>query len=245
LSDARTGGEPGATSATPRPAATVAGMAVRHDRSLTMSALVAANIWAKKARSTGIAFAVALAVMTVVTLTVVSSGLETAASAVLTVGKADFTVAQNGVSDLLHSNIDTGQLARIDEMPGVKSSVGVLLETERIDAANPLFIEIGIQPQDLATFGVNIVAGTAYGATAANEVMLGWRATQNLNLEVGDEFRANGTVNRVVGIFSTGISYGDSAATFPLPALQAYNRVPGSVSLVFVKIAPGHTSAEV
>ena len=94
----------------------------RHDRPLTMVALVGANLWAKKARSAGIAFAVALAVMTVVTLTVVSSGLETAASAVLTVGKADFTVAQNGVSDLLYSNIDTGQLARIAATPGVKSS---------------------------------------------------------------------------------------------------------------------------
>ena len=217
----------------------------RRDRPLTMLSLVVANIWAKKARSTGIAFAVALAVMTVVTLTVVSSGLETAASAVLTVGKADFTVAQNGVSDLLYSNIDTGQLARIGATPGVKSSVGVLLETEKINAANPLFIEIGIQPSDLTTFGVTVVAGRAYGATAPNEVMLGWRAAQNLGLHVGDRFYANGTSNKVVGIFSTGISYGDSAAMFPLPALQAYNRVPGSVSLVFVKIAPGHSSASV
>ena len=219
--------------------------ATRHDRSLNMVALVAANLWAKKARSAGIALAVALAVMTVVTLTVVSSGLESAASAVLTVGKADFTVAQNGVSDLLYSNIDTGQLARIATTPGVKSSVGVLLETERINAANPLFIEIGIQPSDLTTFGVTVVAGTAYGATATNEVMLGWRAAQNLGLHVGDTFHGNGTANRVVGIFSTGISYGDSAAMFPLPALQAYNRVPGSVSLVFVKIVPGQSSAQV
>jgi len=217
----------------------------RRSQRLTMLTLVGADIWAKRARSAGIAFAVALAVMTVVTLTVVSSGLETAATAVLTVGKADFTVAQNGVSDLLYSNIDTGQLAQIGATPGVKSSVGVLLETEHLSAADPLFIEIGIQPDDLATFGVTVVAGTAYGATASNEVMLGWRAAQNLGLHVGDTFHANGTANRVVGIYSTGISYGDSAAMFPLPALQAYNRVPGSVSLVFVKVGPGQSSARV
>ena len=203
----------------------------RRSQRLTMLTLVGADIWAKRARSAGIAFAVALAVMTVVTLTVVSSGLETAATAVLTVGKADFTVAQNGVSDLLYSNIDTGQLAQIGATPGVKSSVGVLLETEHLSAADPLFIEIGIQPDDLATFGVTVVAG--------------WRAAQNLGLHVGDTFHANGTANRVVGIYSTGISYGDSAAMFPLPALQAYNRVPGSVSLVFVKVGPGQSSARV
>jgi putative ABC transport system permease protein len=218
---------------------------VAHDRSLTMLTLVGANIWAKKARSTGIAFAVALAVVTVVTLTVVSNGLETAASAVLTVGKADFTVAQNGVSDLLYSNLDTSEVAQVATSPGVKSAVGVLLETERIDAANPLFIEIGIQPSDLTPFGVTVVAGHPYGPTSPHEVMLGWRAAQNLGLHVGDQFRANGTSNTVVGIFSTGISYGDSAAMFPLPALQAYNRVPGSVSLVFVKIEPGARSGAV
>jgi hypothetical protein len=38
----------------------------RDDHPLTMTALIGANLWAKKARSMGIAFAVALAVMTVV-----------------------------------------------------------------------------------------------------------------------------------------------------------------------------------
>jgi len=113
---------------------------------VTLFTLVIGNIWAKKARSTGIALAVALAVMTVVTLTVVSNGLESAAAAVLTIGKADFTVAQKGVSDILYSSLDNGQVAQIQSTPGVESSVGVLLETERINAANPLFIEIGIQP---------------------------------------------------------------------------------------------------
>jgi putative ABC transport system permease protein len=214
-------------------------------RAVTLSTLILANIWAKKARSTGIVLAVALAVSTVVTLTVVSSGLETAASSLLTVGKADFTVAQKGVADIIYSNLDQGELQDISSTKGVKSSIGVLLETERINAANPLFIEIGIAPSDLKPFGVDIVAGSAYGATSSHEVMLGWRAAQNFGLHVGSRFQANGTWNRVVGIYSTGISYGDLGAMFPLPALQAYNRVPGSVSLAFVKIAPGFSSAKV
>jgi putative ABC transport system permease protein len=212
---------------------------------MTHFSLVIGNIWAQKARSTGITLAVALAVMTVVTLTVVSNGLENAAAAVLTIGKADFTVAQKGVSDILYSSLDSGQVAQIQSTPGVKSAVGVLLETERINAANPLFIEIGIQPSDLESFGVTILAGTAYGPDAPNEVMLGWRAAQDLGLHVGDQFKANGTSNTVVGIYSTGISYGDLGAMFPLPALQAYNRVPGSVTLVFVKVVPGQSVAKV
>jgi putative ABC transport system permease protein len=214
-------------------------------RAVTLWSLILANIWAKKARSTGIALAVALAVSTVVTLSVVSSGLENAASSLLTVGKADFTVAQKGVADIIYSNLDQGELDDISSTPGVKSSIGVLLETEKVNAANPLFIEIGIAPSDLKPFGVTILAGSAYGATASHEVMLGWRAAQDFGLHVGGRFQANGTWNTVVGIYSTGISYGDLGAMFPLPALQAYNRVPGSVSLAFVKVAPGYSSAKV
>ena len=129
--------------------------------------LVLRNLWSKKARSIGLAFAVAIAVMAVVTLAVTSSGLEQSAAAIITVGKADFTVAQKGAADLLTSTIDQGQLAKIRHTPGVASAVGVLVEIQHINADNPVFIEIGISPEDLSGFGVKVVAGHAYSATAA------------------------------------------------------------------------------
>ena len=116
----------------------------------------------------------------------------------------------------------------------------MLLETEHINAANPLFIEIGIPPDQLGQFGVTVVAGRSYTAAATHEMMLGWRAAQDFGLHVGDRFTANGTWNTVVGIYSTGISYGDLGGMFPLTALQTYNRVPGAVTLVFVKLDAGH-----
>lgn len=214
-------------------------------RALSMMGLVASNLWAKKARSIGLGFAVAVAVMTVVTLSVVSQGLENAAAAVLTIGKADFTVAQKGVSDILSSTLDDQQLQQIRSTPGVASAVGVLVETEKINAANPLFLEIGIPPDELARFGVTVVAGHPYAPDATNQVMMGWRAAQNFGLHVGSRFHAQGVWNTVVGIYSTGISFGDLGAMFPLPAVQAYNRVPGSVTLVFVKTTPGTSIAAV
>lgn len=197
------------------------------------------NAVSKKGRAIGIAAAVAFAVMTVVTLAVTSSGLEQSAAAIISIGKADFTVAQKGVSTLLSSTIDAGERSRIAATPGVAKSIGVLVETEHINAANPVFIEIGIAPTDLRSFGVDIVAGRAYGATARHQCMLGWRAASNLGLHVGSTFVADGTTNTVTGLYSTGNSFGDDAAMFPLPAIQGYNRVPGIVTLVFVKGYPG------
>jgi putative ABC transport system permease protein len=201
--------------------------------------LIMRNVWSKKARSLGMTLAVAFAVMTVVTLAVTSSGLEQSAAAVISVGKADFTVAQKGVPDLLSSTIDAQQLDRVRSTPGVASVVGVLVEIENINAANPAFIEIGINPADLSAFGVQVVAGQPYAPTAAHQVMLGWRAAANLGLHVGDQFHANGTVNTVTGIYSTGNAFGDAGAMFPLPAIQGYNRVAGIVTLVFVKVTRG------
>ena len=185
---------------------------------MTFFDLILRNLWKKKARSLGLLLAVAVAVMTVVALDVTSSGLEQSAAAIISVGKADFTVAQKGASDTLSSTIDRNELARIRQTPGVQSAVGVLVETEHINADNPVFIEIGIQPSDLAAFGVKVVAGHSYSATSTNEVMLGWTAAANLGLHVGDRFQANGTSNTVVGIYSTGNAFGDAGAMFPLPA---------------------------
>ena len=63
---------------------------------MTFFDLILRNLWKKKARSLGLLLAVAVAVMTVVALDVTSSGLEQSAAAIISVGKADFTVAQKG-----------------------------------------------------------------------------------------------------------------------------------------------------
>lgn len=212
---------------------------------MTFFYLTIRNVWSKKARSLGLTLAVAFAVMTVVTLAVTSSGLEQSAAAIISVGKADFTVAQKDVADLLSSTIDTQQLARVQQTPGVATAVGVLVEIQHINAENPVFIEIGINPADFTSFGVHVVAGSPYAPTAAHEVMLGWRAAANLGLHVGDQFVANGTWNTVTGIYSTGNAFGDAGAMFPLPAIQGYNRVPGIVTLVFVKVTHGASIAAV
>ena len=207
--------------------------------------LVLHNLWRKPARSIGLILAVAIAVMTVVTLDVTSSGLEQSAAAIISIGKADFTVVQKGASSVLTSTIDREQLSRISQTGGVASAVGVLVETEDINVDNPVFIEIGINPGDLKPFGVTVITGRPYSATAINEVMLGWRAAANLGLRVGDRFKANGVSNVVVGIYSTGNSFGDAGAMFPLPAIQGYNRLAGIVTLVFIKVTPGSSASTV
>lgn len=201
--------------------------------------LIAHNVWVKRVRSMLTALAVAVAVVTVLTLGIVTDSIRTTAAGILEVGAADFTVAQQGVNDILQSALTEDQLGQIALLPGVRSAVGVLLNTDEVDADHPLVVEIGIEPEDLRPFGVRIAAGRAFGARAADEVIVGIRLAQDLGLEPGDVLDVAGGPKRVVGIYNTGNVYGDSAVMLPLAPFQAFERQPGGLTLLFIKTAPG------
>ena len=201
--------------------------------------LVGHNVWVKKVRSVLTALAVAIGVMTVVTLGIVTESLKTTAAGILQVGKADFTVAQKSAADILYSTITDSQLAQVSQTPGVKSAIGVLLDTEKLNAQNPLFIEIGISPVDLVPFGVQVIAGRAFRGIAPNEMMLGYQIAQDLGIKPGDTLDVAGGRKVVTGLFSVGNVFGDSAGMFPLVPFQAYERQPQGLSLLFVKVTPG------
>jgi len=206
---------------------------------VTLLTLVLHNVRVKKLRLALTALAVAIGVVTVVSLGVVTSSLKTSELAIMQTGRADFTIAQKGVSEILNSSIDQAQVPRIAAERGVAGVVGVLIGTTRLNAANPQFIEIGIAPDQLAPFGVTVVDGRAFATSATDEVLLGWRAAQNLDKHVGDSIRLDSIPYRVVGIYSTGQSLGDAGAMLPLAWFQTYQRQPGQLTLLFVRAAPG------
>ena len=201
--------------------------------------LIAHNLWTKKFRTTLTALAVAIGVVTVVTIAVATESLRTSAAAVLETGKADFTVAQKGVDGALNSVVNDAQVDRMREVPGVASVVGALVVLTDLDAANPNFLEIGLTPRSLTPFGVKVVAGRAYRADADDEVMLGWRAADNLGKHVGDTIDIADGPKTIVGIYNTGQAFGDGGAMLPLTYLQGDERKAGTVTLAFVRVEPG------
>jgi putative ABC transport system permease protein len=206
---------------------------------MTFFGLVSHNVWTKKVRSVLTAFAISIGVLVVITLGIITQSLKATAAGVLQTGKADFTVAQRGASDILLSSMTTQQVQSIQHMQGVRSAVGVLLDTEKLNAQNPLFVEIGIDPAELQPFGVQVLEGRAPAPTAANEMMLGWRIADDLGLRPGDTLNVAGGTKTITGTFSTGNVFGDSAGIFPLVPFQAFERQPGGYTLAFVQVDTG------
>jgi putative ABC transport system permease protein len=205
---------------------------------MTFFGLIVHNLWTKKLRTALTAVAVAVGVLTVVTLSVVTQSLRNSAAAVLETGKADFTVAQKGVDGTLNSVIDDAQIERLRTVPGVRSVVGALIVLDNLDADHPNFLEIGLDPASLTDFGVEIVAGRPYTADASDEVLLGWRAAENLGKGVGDTLDIARGPKKIVGIYRTGQAFGDAGAMFPVNFLQGSERRSGTVTLGFVQVEP-------
>jgi len=201
--------------------------------------LIAHNLATRRARTILTAAAVAISVMAIVTLNVVTQSLQESAASVLQTGRADFTVAQKGAPDTLDSVVTDAQVERVAATPGVASAIGSLVASTNLDSSHPFFLRIGIAPSALAPFGVKILRGRPFGATAPDEMMLGWQAAQDLGKRVGDTLTIDRTPYRVVGIYSIRQVFGDTASMFPLVPLQATERKPGTVTLVAVKVRPG------
>lgn len=211
---------------------------------MTFVGLIFHNVKAHKLRAGLTAAAVAIGVMAVLALGVLTTSLRSAAAGILEVGKADFTIVQKG-SDPLNSSIQERDLEEMAATSGVESLVGALLVTDRYDAAHPAIIEVGLAPQAQGPFGVVLLDGRSYGENAPDEVMLGVSLARDLSKGVGERLEIGGKSRKVVGIYRTGISFGDSTMMFPLSTLQAENQVPGYVTLGFVKVSPGASVASV
>jgi len=219
-------------------------------QALTFAGLILQNVASRRLRAVVTAVAVAIGVTAVLALGVLTTSLRATAVAILRTGNADFSVSQNGASDVLYSTLSQDDVNAVRATRGVESATGVFVSTGKISAKHPFFIEIGIRPSDQPEFGVTVDAGRSYRADASSapgpgEMMLGWRAARDFGVHVGDTLNVEERRFRIVGIFSTKNVIGDAAGMFPLTDLQAWHTEPGVFTLAFVRVRPNTSIAAV
>lgn len=206
---------------------------------MTFLGLIFRNIAARPLRATLTAAAVAIGVMAVVALGVLTSSLKETATEILQVGNADFTITQKHTDDIINGTIAESDIAKINALPGVKQATGALISTDSYNADNPLVIEVGLAAKDQKPFGLDILRGRSYAPDATDEVILGYVLAESFGKDVGDKLTIGDHTYTVVGLYQTNVSFGNSTMMFPLTTLQALNRLPGQVTLGFVKVDEG------
>ncbi len=214
---------------------------------MTFLGLIVHNLGVRRFRTALTAMAVAIGVMAVMALGVLTFSLKTSATSILKLGQADMTIAKKG-DNLFDSSIDAADVPKLATVHGITRATGVLIYLEKLDAARPQQIHLGLRAQDLPGIGVEILPGGApFRDTDTGAVLIGDRLAASLHKRVGDPIRLFSDTEvpktyRIAGLFTLPRaddlvrSYAENAIMLPLPELQAVTQRGDTVTLVFANI---------
>jgi putative ABC transport system permease protein len=206
--------------------------------------LISKNLFRQRVRSLLTILGISIGIMTVVTLGVVVDGMKASMSDIMHIGGSDFMVGQEGSSDLTFSTVTYNEWQAVAETEGVEWAHGVLMHITRM-GSNPYFILGGILPEQLAEGPPDLVEGRLLAPGAADEIVVGDAAADDLGVVLGDTLTIDEQPFHVVGIYHTGATIQDRGAFADLNVVSVLARKQGVVTTVYVKVEPGVVIADI
>jgi ABC-type antimicrobial peptide transport system permease subunit len=196
------------------------------------------NLFRRKGRTILTLVGIAIGVAAIVALGAVAKGLKAGFSAMTQGSEADLVLSQAEAMSALISSLDEAVADGVRTLSGVADVDGMLYTNALIDDMTYLFI-FGYEPNGFAIARFRIVEGQSLAearGVRGKPLILGKRAAQSMDLQVGDTLRITGTTFRVVGIYETGSGLEDGAAVVPLREAQTLALQPHRVSMLYVKL---------
>ncbi|MGE0059768.1 MAG: ABC transporter permease [Dehalococcoidia bacterium] len=203
---------------------------------MTFLSLVFKNLFRQRVRTSLTVLGIALGITTVITLGVVTGSLKNTAGEIITLGGADFMVAQQGAADLSFSIVPESDAEGVAALPGVERAETALFHITRV-GSNPFFFLVGRTAEGVAASPPASLEGRTFGSRP-DEIMLGFRAAADLGAGVGDTVTLEDLQFTVVGIYQTGSLYEDGGAYAPLATVQQIAAKSGVVTAVFITVEP-------
>jgi len=196
------------------------------------------NLFRRKGRTILTLVGIAIGVAAIVALGAVAKGLKAGFSAMTQGSQADLVLSQAEVMSALLSSVDEAVADEVRALSGVADVDGMLYTNVLIDDTTYLII-FGYEPDGFAIDHFRIIVGQslaeAHGARG-KPLILGKRAAQSMDVQVGDTLHVTGSAFRVVGIYETGSGLEDGAAVIPLRETQTLALQPYRVSMLYVKL---------
>ena len=200
--------------------------------------MVFKNLFRRKGRTLLTLVGISIGVAAIVALGAVAKGLRTGFTALTQGSQADLVLTQASGLSALISSVDEAVADQVRALPEVADVDGMLYTNALIDDRSYLFI-FGHDPEGFAIDHFRIREGQSLAdahGVRGKPLILGRRAAQRLDLQVGDTIRITGSAFRVVGIYETGVGFEDSAAVMPLQEAQALALQPHRVSMLYIKL---------
>jgi putative ABC transport system permease protein len=200
--------------------------------------LIISNLLRQKIRTGLTVIGMSIGITAVVALGVITHSAGAATSGLLRAGGSDFSVGRAGSADLSFSILTEQDVQKVATYPEIEHVTPVILAISKV-GSNPFFAQIGVMPEDLRYFHVDLVEGRELSADAPNEIMLGSEAANQLNARAGDTVKVRDLDFNVVGVYHAGGVYLDGGALLPLATVQGYERKQGLFTLLYVKTRAG------
>jgi putative ABC transport system permease protein len=211
---------------------------------VTFLSLIVKNIVRQRVRTGLTVLGISLGITTVVALGVITESLKASSGEILHIGDADFMVAQEGAADLSFSVLPVATVEEIRATEGVARAEGMLFHITRV-GSNPYFFFVGRQYDQLAANPPELREGAIWPEGAMDQILLGDRASRNLDARVGDQVTIEDINFTVAGVFKTGRYLEDGGAYGPIEVISQIAGRGDVVTAVFVKVEPGASIQEV
>jgi ABC-type antimicrobial peptide transport system permease subunit len=203
-------------------------------------ALILKNLLRRKGRTLLTALAISIGVAAIVALGAVAQGMKAGLVSMTRGSQADLVLTQKGTLSAMLSSIDVEVADEVRTWPQVADVDGVLLGNSMRDGQTQVFV-FGHDPEGFSIEHFRVIKGVSLAeaqSTRGKPLLLGKRAAEGMELEIGDTLRLSGSIFRVVGIYETGDSFEDGAAVVPLNEAQDIMLMQHRVSMVYIKLNP-------
>jgi putative ABC transport system permease protein len=186
---------------------------------VTWVSVVWRNLLRRPARTALTAAGVALGVGLIVALLSLATGVKNSADELIHVGRADFGLFQEDVSDFSRSLLPESLAYRVADVPGVAKVARLKL------VAGDGYFVFGLVPHEFVWRRLVILEGG--GRTLAGD------RAKLAHVKVG------GRTFRVTGVYHSGDEFEDTGAVMPLPIVARLAHRPGEITTVAVTVQPG------
>jgi len=200
--------------------------------------MILKNLFRRKGRTILTLVGISIGVAAIVALGAVAKGIRVGFTTMTQGSQADLVLSQASAMSALISSLDEAVADKVRALPEVAKVDGMFFTNALIDDMTYLIL-FGYDPEGFAINRFRIIEGQALAearGVRGKPIILGRRAAQSMDVQVGDTLRITGSAFRVVGIYETGSGLEDRAAIVPLQEAQTLALQPHRVSVLYVKL---------
>ena len=201
-------------------------------RRLPLGGMAVQSLWQRLGRTLLTVGAIGLTVGAILSLDSTIQGMTASMGDMFT--DVEIMLRQADVSDTSLSAIDERVSDKIQALPSVHSTSGIIFTAVTMPESGGFFLVFGMQPNSYAIQRYHIVAGQPL--TNNHQVILGRQMAEALNKTVGSTLELSGARYRIVGIYESSTGFEELGGILTLRDAQILTGRPRKVTMLAVKM---------